>query len=148
DRHSFESGRLAPRRLASVGHRDHDGRVSQRREDIHRFLHPVGVAIIGGIDRNLSEVDTSARYDPLYGAGNWSLVSPKGGTVGSIPVYTSIAEVPGPIDLAVLSTPPAAAAGVLDECGSRGVSFAVVFSSGFSEIGGEGVELERQLAEA
>lgn len=122
--------------------------VPQRRDDIHRFLHPSGVAIVGGIDRSLSEDATRARYDTLYGADNWYLVSPKGGAVGSIPVYATLDDVPGDIELAVLSTPPAACAELVEQCGARGVRFVIVFSSGFSEVGGEGVELERALAEA
>jgi acyl-CoA synthetase (NDP forming) len=127
------------------------------RADIHRFLHPTGVAIVGGIDRGISADATRRRYDPLYGSGNWHLVSPKGGVVGAgdesgpqdvITVHTTLAEVPGPIDLAVLSTPPAASASVIDEVGARGIPFALVFSSGFSEVGGEGVALEAALAEA
>src|SRR5690606_16681181 len=86
--------------------------------------------------------------DPLYGAGNWHLVSPKGGAVGSLPVHRSLDDVPGDVELAVLSTPPAACADLVEQCGARGVRFALVFSSGFSEVGGEGVELERRLAEA
>jgi acyl-CoA synthetase (NDP forming) len=120
----------------------------QARQDIERFLHPHGVAIVGGIDRNLSEEATRARYDVLFGADNWHLVSPKGGTIGALSVYENVAAIPAPIDLAVLNTPPAACAAVIDECGARGVHFAIVFSSGFSEVGGEGVELEHQLAEA
>jgi acyl-CoA synthetase (NDP forming) len=122
--------------------------VPQRREDIHRFLHPNGVAIVGGIDRSLSEGDTRERYDALYGARNWHLVSPKGGSIGARPVYESLADVPGHVDLAVLSTPPAACAELVDRCGARGIEFALVFSSGFSEVGGEGVVLERELADA
>jgi acyl-CoA synthetase (NDP forming) len=122
--------------------------VPQRRQDIHRFLHPDGVAIIGGIDRSLSEGATRDRYDALYGARNWHLVSPKGGTIGSLPVHESLAAVPGHVDLAVLSTPPAVCAEVVERCGARDIDFALVFSSGFSEVGGEGVALERKLAEA
>ena len=36
---------------------------------------------------------------------------------------------------------------LVEECGRCGVPYALVFSSGFSEVGGEGVEHERQLAE-
>ncbi len=122
--------------------------TGQRRDDIHRFLHPTGVAIVGGINRAATPEATRARYDPLYGAGNWSLVSPRGGTVGDIEVYTTLADVPAPIELAVLSTPPAACAEVVAECGALGVSFALVFSSGFREVGPDGAELERQLTEA
>src|SRR5207245_5586390 len=53
-----------------------------------------------------------------------------------------------PVGLAVLSTPPSATAAVIDDCAARGVPYALVFSSGFSEVGGLGVELERDLAEA
>jgi acyl-CoA synthetase (NDP forming) len=116
------------------------------RADIHRFLHPEGVAIVGGIDRSLDEAATRRRYDPLYGAGNWHLVSPKGGSIGTIPIHSSVAEVPGQLDLAVLSTPPEACIELVEDCGRRGIGFVIVFSSGFSEIGGEGRALERRLA--
>ena len=57
-------------------------------------------------------------------------------------------DVPGPLDLAVITAPAEACPQVLLECGARGVRFAVVFSSGFSEIGPEGAALERELAAA
>jgi acetate---CoA ligase (ADP-forming) len=122
--------------------------VPQHRDDIHRFLHPKGVAIVGGIDRSLTEGQTRERYDALYGARNWHLVSPKGGTIGGLPVHATLADIRGDLDLAVLSTPPAACAEVVEQCGARGIDFALIFSSGFSEVGGEGVALEKQLAEA
>jgi acyl-CoA synthetase (NDP forming) len=117
-------------------------------EAIHQLLHPVGVAIVGGIDRNAGEDGLRARYDLLYGAGNWHLVSPKGGTVGGLPVHESLDVVPGPLDLAILSTPPGACPAVVFECGARGIHHVVVFSSGFREVGGRGVEFEEALAAA
>jgi acyl-CoA synthetase (NDP forming) len=73
-------------------------------------------------------------------------VSPKGGAI-DITGARSLADVPRPIDLAVLST-PRPHADLIDQCGARGIDFALVFSSGFSEVGGEGAALERELAEA
>lgn len=117
-------------------------------EAVHQLLHPEGVAIVGGIDRSASESATRARYDPLYGAGNWHLVSPKGGAVGSLPVHETLGAVPGLLDLAILTTPPEACPQVVEQCGARGIRHVVVFSSGFREVGGRGVEIEEELAAA
>ena len=59
-----------------------------------------------------------------------------------------MSELVDPLDLAVITVPAEACAQVLLECGERGVRFAVVFSSGFSETGPEGAALERELAAA
>jgi len=117
-------------------------------EAVHRLLHPEGVAIVGGIDRTATEAATRARYDPLYGAGNWHLVSPKGGAVGSLPVHETLDAVPGRLDLAILTTPPEACPQVVEQCGARGIRHVVVFSSGFREVGGRGVAIEEELAAA
>ena len=117
-------------------------------EAVHQLLHPEGVAIVGGIDRSATEAATRARYDPLYGAGNWHLVSPKGGAVGSLPVHETLDAVPGRLDLAILTTPPEACPQVVEQCGARGIRHVVVFSSGFREVGGRGVEIEEELAAA
>jgi acetate---CoA ligase (ADP-forming) len=112
------------------------------------LLHPKGVAIIGQVNRALTEAQLRAQHDPRYGASNWSLVNPKGGAIGALPIYSSVRDVPGQLDLAVITAPAEACAQVLRECGERGVRFAVVFSSGFSETGPEGAALERELAAA
>jgi acyl-CoA synthetase (NDP forming) len=117
-------------------------------EVVHQLLHPEGVAVVGGIDRSATEAATRARYDALYGAGNWHLVSPKGGDIGSLPVHETLDAVPGRVDLAILTTPPEVCPQVVEQCGARGIRHVVVFSSGFREVGGRGVEIEEQLAAA
>jgi acetate---CoA ligase (ADP-forming) len=121
---------------------------TRRRQDIHDFLNPRGVAIVGGLNRALPGDATRSRYDSLFGPDNWYLVSQKGGTIGEIPVYRSIGEIPGHVDLAVLSTPAASMGAMIDTCAASGVRFAVVFTSGFAEVGGDGIAYERNLAEA
>ena len=120
----------------------------QRRSDLEEFFHPAGVAVIGGIDRTQAEAGLRAAMDSRWGANNWHLVNPKGGSIGSVPIYESVADVPEPVTLAVISTPPAVCASVVDQCGAAGIRYALVFSSGFSEVGPEGAELEAALGEA
>ncbi len=121
--------------------------MAQRRVDLEEFFHPDGVAVIGGVDRTQTEAALRAAMDVRWGRGNWHLVNPKGGSIGSVPIYESVADVPEPVSLAVISTPPAACAQIVDECGTVGVRYALVFSSGFSEVGPEGAKLEAELGE-
>ena len=122
--------------------------MPQHRQDLEEFFHPDGVAIIGQVNRSLTEDQMRAAQDPRWGAGNWHLVNPKGGEIGSIPIHASVGDVPVPVDLAVVSTPPRLCAEIVDECGAAGVKYALVFSSGFSEVGGDGARYEAELAEA
>ncbi len=120
----------------------------QRRGDLEEFFHPDGVAVIGGIDRTRSEADLRTAMDARWGAGNWHLVNPGGGSIGSVPIHRSVADLPEPATLAVISTPPAVCASVVDQCAAIGIGYALVFSSGFSEIGPDGAALEAELGEA
>jgi acyl-CoA synthetase (NDP forming) len=122
--------------------------MAEKRDDLLPFFAPRGVALVGQVDRALSEERSRALHDARYGAGNWHLVNPKGGRIGSIPIHRALAQVPGPLELAVISAPARLCARVVEECGARGVRSAIVFSSGFSEVGGEGARLERELARA
>ncbi len=122
--------------------------MAQRRVDLEEFFHPDGVAVIGGVDRAQTEDALRAAMDSRWGEGNWHLVNPKGGAIGAVPIHETVADVPESVSLAVISTPPAACSQIVDECGAVGVRYALVFSSGFSEVGPEGAELEAELGEA
>lgn len=62
--------------------------------------------------------------------------------------YTSILDVPEPVDLAIVTVPRTAAPQVLEDCIRKGVAGAHFFTSGFAETGTEeGIRLERVLAE-
>ena len=60
--------------------------------------------------------------------------------------YTSLLDVPGPVDLVIVAVARKAAAAILDDCIRKDVAAAHFFSAGFSETDTEeGRELERQL---
>ena len=113
---------------------------------IEPFFSPRGVAIVGasadptklgyGVARNLIQ----SQYK-----GAIHLVNPKGGTLMSLPMRTSLAEVPDPVDLAVLIVPAAAMSTALADCGARGIRAAIVMAGGFREIGPAGAALEDEI---
>jgi acetyl coenzyme A synthetase (ADP forming)-like protein len=65
----------------------------------------------------------------------------------SVPAYPSIAAVPGPVDLAVIAVPKEYVLEVSRQCLDAGVRGLVVISAGFKEVGGAGIERERELME-
>ena len=50
-------------------------------------------------------------------------------------------------DLVLILVNASRVADMLKQCGAKGVPYVIIFSSGFSEMGGEGVKLQRQLTE-
>lgn len=128
--------------------------LSEQRERIatvaslRPFFLPRSVAVIGAsrdpdaIGRRIFDYLIWNRFNgPVYP------VNPSADVVGSVPAYRSIREVPGPVDLAVVSVPAGAVLQVLDECGRKGVRAAVVITAGFAETGPEGRRLQERLVE-
>ncbi len=112
------------------------------------FFAPNGVAVIGasrdpdklgyGVMRNLTEAGGGYR-GPIYP------VNPKGGEVLGLRCYTDIADVPDPVELAILIIPAALVPDAIERCGRRGLKAAVVISGGFREIGPAGAARERDM---
>jgi acyl-CoA synthetase (NDP forming) len=73
-------------------------------------------------------------------------VNPRGGRVGGTRCFESLDELPAVPELAVIATRADRVAPVLDRCGRAGVKVALSIAGGFGEVGGEGRELERELA--
>ena len=59
--------------------------------------------------------------------------------------YASVAEIPDPLDLAVISVPGEYVLGAVEDALGSGVRALVVISAGFAEIGSEGVARQEQL---
>jgi acetyltransferase len=72
-------------------------------------------------------------------------INPKETEILGLKAYTSVSEVPGDIDLAVVTVPARAVTSVIEDCGKKGVKAAVVITAGFSEIGEEGAKLEHEM---
>jgi len=82
-------------------------------------------------------------------AGNFKgdiyLVNPKGGEIAGIPVFTTITDIPGPVDLAVVMVPAAQVIDLIPKFKAKGIRSVLLVTSGFSETGEEGKRLEEQL---
>lgn len=118
----------------------------QSKQDLERLFQPKrGIAIVGRVDTSPAAMKWLSR---IGGDVRFVFVNPKGGESRDYPVYRSILEVPDYVDLAIIKVGAATVASVVSECGQRGIKDAVIFSTGFSEVGPEGAALEAEVARA
>ena len=116
---------------------------------IQALLHPRSIAVIGASSdfNKINGRTLKALVDKGY-AGRILPVNPKYQTLLDLPCYPDIASMPGTVDLAVVAVPAKHVPDTLRALGRKRVRAAVVFSSGFSEVGGDGVRLEVELKKA
>ncbi|MBM3151566.1 MAG: CoA-binding protein [Chloroflexi bacterium] len=109
------------------------------------FLIPHGIAVVGASSGPEKLGYGAARNLVNSGFGGAiHFVSNRPGNLFGRPVYTSLDEVPDPVDLAVLIVPSPAVMQALQDCARRGIRAAVIVSSGFREAGPEGAALEAE----
>ena len=112
------------------------------------LLRPRHIAVVGA-SRTPSTIGHQIVANLVrYGfSGSVYPVNPKATSIHSMRAYGRVADIPDPVDLAVITVPKEAVLEVAEECGRTGVKGLVVISAGFREVGGEGVERERRLME-
>lgn len=112
------------------------------------ILSPQSIAVVGA-----SRSPTTLGHQILTNLVNYGFtgtvypVNPNAAAIHSIKAWPSVTAIPDPVDMVVVCVPKAHVATVAEECGRKGVRGLVVISAGFREVGGEGVERERQLVE-
>ena len=79
-----------------------------------------------------------------YG-GNIYPVNPQGGSWFDRPIYQRLADVPGPVDLAVIVVPKEIVPHTLRECIAADIHAAIIITAGFGETGPEGKALEQEV---
>ena len=105
------------------------------------LFYPRHVALVGSVSEG--KVGFELLRQMLRGGyRDVFVVNPKAQGALDVPSYATIAAIPAPVDLAVISSPAATVAGILEECGQVGVKAAVIISSGFSEMGNKAGEVE------
>src|SRR3954452_15570374 len=119
-----------------------------RSRPLDALFEPRSVAVIGASEK-AGSVGRTLLWNLISSpfGGTVFPVNPKRSNVLGIKAYPSVAEIPEPVDLAVIVTPATTVPEVVGECASVGVRGAIVISAGFKEVGPEGAELERRVLE-
>ena len=118
-------------------------------QDVAKVFYPRSIAFLGA-SGTISKWGYLMAVAVLAGGyeGPVHLVNPKGGQIAGRPVYPSLGDIPGPVDLVVVTVPAEAVIALLPELKAKCVKSMLLVTSGFGETGPEGKELERKLVAA
>ena len=111
------------------------------------LFHPKHIAFIGASEKS---VLGSMLYLKVFKESKWANtfypVNPKHEKIFNWNCYSSVLDIPYPIDTAYISVKTKIIPQVLKECVEKEIPWVIIFSSGFSETGdSEGLELESEL---
>jgi len=112
------------------------------------LFKPRGIAVVGASANPYSIGHIVIKNLSTYGyRGPIFPINPKGGHIRSFKAFKSVLDVPDVIDLVNISVRYDLVPGVIEECGKKGVKFAIVHTAGFKEVGEEGIQREREMVE-
>jgi acetyl-CoA synthetase len=111
---------------------------------LQRLLNPRTVAVFGGN----AAAETIRQCLRIGFDGEIWPVNPRRDELTGIPCFASVAELPGAPDASFIGVPRQAAIDVISELSALGAGGAVCYTSGFAEVGGDGVELQQRLVDA
>jgi acyl-CoA synthetase (NDP forming) len=112
------------------------------------IFYPKSIAFVGASQRIgkwghmlLTNAKSGGYKGKIY------LVNPKGGEISGIPAYQSVSDIPDNIDLAIITIPAQHIFDLIPQLKEKQVKGMLVITSGFREIGDDGLALERTLVE-
>ena len=112
-------------------------------ENLRRLLSPKHIAFIGGSDADFSARQCAQQFDgPVWG------VNPNRETLGGVPCYSKVEDLPQAPDAVFLATPRAAAAETVTQLSQMGAGGVACFTAGYGELGAVGQRAEAELVAA
>jgi acyl-CoA synthetase (NDP forming)/GNAT superfamily N-acetyltransferase len=113
---------------------------------IEKFFNPRSVAVIGA-SRRQDTVGQALVRNLVLGdyTGRVYVVNPTAKAVSGLPAYSTVGDIPGDVDVAIVAVPAESVQDVVLDCAAKGVHGLIIISSGFAEIGEEGRQRQRRL---
>lgn len=118
--------------------------------NLNKLLKPTSVAVIGASEKEGFGGDVCRNIlSYVEDRSHVYFIHPKRDSVFGVPCYKSISDVPENVDLMVICTSQKTVIPLLQEGAQKGVGGAVVFASGYGEVGtAEGKQNEAELIAA
>ncbi|MBU4241047.1 MAG: CoA-binding protein, partial [Actinobacteria bacterium] len=115
-------------------------------EQLDHLFNPERVAVIGASNARM-KWGYIVPANILAGGykGKFFPVNPHETTILDHAVSRTVKDVPGQVDLAVVTVPAMHVIPVVRECVEKGVKSCIVISGGFSEVGVDGTRLENEM---
>lgn len=118
-------------------------------KELGKLFHPRSIAFVGA-SQEIGKWGHILVACTIGGGftGDIYLVNPKGGTIAGRTVYRTVMDVPGTVDLAVITIPAEKVPDLIPQFAEKGIKRAILVTSGFSETGDKGRKREKALMDA
>ena len=114
--------------------------------NLDKIMKPKSIAVIGASTKEHTiGSDIMKRLQEYKFNGSIYPVNPKGGIIEGLQAYTSVKEIPGEVDLAIIVVNAKFVLDTIDQCNEKGIKGLCIITAGFKETGSEGAEAEKQL---
>ncbi|MEM3485770.1 MAG: CoA-binding protein [Candidatus Bathyarchaeia archaeon] len=114
---------------------------------LRKLFSPESVAVVGASE-SFDKVGYHVMKSLVKGGYRGPIypINPNSKTLRGMKTYSTLLDIEGHVDLAVIVVPARAVPAVLDDCGKKGVSGVVLITAGYKEIeGDEGKLLEHEV---
>ncbi|MQL55970.1 acetate--CoA ligase family protein [Acidianus ambivalens] len=109
------------------------------------LFRPKSIAVVGA-SRNREKIGNIILRNLIATyRGKIYPVNNKAEEIEGMKSYKTLKEIPGDVDLAIISVPRQFAVEVMEDAVEKGVKASIVITSGFREVGDEGAKLEEEL---
>jgi len=111
------------------------------KQKLDNFFKPKSVAVIGA-SKNTTKIGHAALKNILISDYECKIypINPKEEEILGLKCYKNLANVPGTIDLVLVSVPAKIVPQIMSECSQKNVENVIIISSGFGEIGDHDLE--------
>jgi acetyl coenzyme A synthetase (ADP forming)-like protein len=130
---------------------DYRERAADRSEQaaaasMRAFFEPRTVAIVGA-SRERGKIGAEILHNMKRDGytGRLFAVHPSATSIDDVPAVPRVSDIPGDVDLVVVSVPARLVLDVVDDCIIKGVKALVIITAGFAETGAEGRQVEAEL---
>ncbi|WP_295547188.1 acetate--CoA ligase family protein [uncultured Pseudacidovorax sp.] len=122
--------------------------LDQGLASLSALFDPQSIAVVGASANPQKIGGIPVDYLRRFGyEGRLYAVNPTTDQVQGLPAHASLRAIGAPVDLAILAVPAARVEEAVEDAIAAGVRGLVLFSSGYAEIGGDGVAAQQRLGQ-
>jgi len=113
-----------------------------------RAFDPRWVAVVGATEDRNKVGGRPLHYLQRFGfKGEIYPINPNRRTVQGLTAYANLADIPATPDVAIIAVGHEPVPDLIEQCAVLGIGAAIIMSSGFAEVGADGVQRQRELIE-
>jgi acyl-CoA synthetase (NDP forming) len=117
--------------------------------ELKKIFYPRSLALIGASSQ-LGKWGNMLLSNILAGGyeGELYLVNSKGQEIAGRKVYKTVRDIPGEVDLGIVTLPASHVPALIPEFQAKGIRYMLLITSGFGELGSDGRQSEAELVKA